>query len=326
MNNRYKQIKENTKGNLRKMLQMNKVNGNILMERVGNLCKSVMDLCKSKCGLISLDMNEMILKVNVRRLPYYLRIWFLMSKNSFLMVLNQKSVLFIFLAGKILRFAFFLSFLFLLVSGVNTLAGYNPTQAVFFFLTFMVIDTTAQFLFREVYRFRSHVASGDFDLILTKPISALFRTLMGGADVIDLFTIPPLYIAVIYVGNMLNPTTFQIFLYVLLIMTGLLIATAFHIFVMSLGIITLEVDHTIMIYRDVTNMGRFPTDIYKEPLKSALTYFIPVAIMMSLPAKALMGLASGLSIFIAILLAFVFMFASLRFWKFALKKYSSASS
>lgn len=149
---------------------------------------------------------------------------------------------------------------------------------------------------------------------------------MGGADVIDLITIPPLYFAVIYVGHLLSPTPFQVFLYIILILAGLLIATAFHIIVMSLGIITFEVDHTIMIYRDVTNMGRFPTDIYKEPLKSALTYLIPVAIMMSLPAKALMGLASSISVFIALLLAFLFMFSSLRFWNFALKKYSSASS
>jgi ABC-2 type transport system permease protein len=272
------------------------------------------------------SLNTKNIKYLLKRLEYYFKIWIFMSKNSFLMVLNQKSVLLIFLAGKILRFAFFLAFLFLLVSGVDTLAGYNPTQAIFFFLTFMVIDTTAQFFFREVYRFRSHVVSGDFDLILVKPISALFRTLMGGADVIDLVTIPPLYFTVIYVGHLLSPTPLQVFIYLLLIFVGLIITTAFHIIVMSLGIITFEVDHTMMIYRDVTSMGRFPTDIYKEPLKSVLTYFIPVAVMMSLPAKALMGLASGLSIFIAILLAFVFMFVSLRFWEFALKKYSSASS
>jgi ABC-2 type transport system permease protein len=242
------------------------------------------------------------------------------------MVLNQKRVLIIFLLGKILRFIFFISFLFFLVTGVNNLAGYNSTQAIYFFLTFMIIDTTSQFLFREVYRFRNYVVNGGFDLILTKPMSPLFRTLMGGADVIDLLTIPPLYYAAFYVGKLLSPTTGQVLVYFLLIFTGLLITTAFHIIVMSLGIITFEVDHTIMIYRDVTNMGRFPVDIYKEPLKSVLTYFIPVAIMMSLPAKVLTGKVNGFSILIAVVLAFVFMFLSLRFWNFALKKYSSASS
>ncbi|KKR30645.1 hypothetical protein A2715_00465 [Candidatus Woesebacteria bacterium RIFCSPHIGHO2_01_FULL_39_32] len=249
-----------------------------------------------------------------------------MSKNSFLMVLNQKSVLLIFLIGKVLRFLFFIAFLFFLVSGAENLAGYNSTQSIFFFLSFMIIDTTSQFFFREVYRFRTYVVTGDFDLILAKPMSALFRVLMGGADVIDLITLPPLYAATSYVGNLLSPTPFQVFIYLLLLLTGLLITTAFHIIVISFGIITLEVDHSIMIYRDITAMGRFPIDIYKEPLKGILTYFIPVAIMMTFPAKAFMGLVNFQGLLSAIVIGGVFMFVALRFWNFALKKYTSASS
>lgn len=249
-----------------------------------------------------------------------------MSKNSFLMMLNQKSVLLIFLIGKILRFIFFTAFLYFLVKGSNNLAGYNSNQVIFFFMTFMVIDTTAQFFFREVYRFRTYVVSGDFDLILAKPMSALFRVLMGGADVIDLITLPPLYFATVYVGNLLSPTLYQIFIYLLLLVAGLLITTAFHIIVLSFGIITFEVDHSIMIYRDISAMGRFPIDIYKEPLKGMLTYFIPVAIMVTLPAKAFMGLATFRSMVAALIIAILLIFIANNFWNLALKKYTSASS
>ncbi len=271
-------------------------------------------------------IDQKRIKKSLGRLTYYFRIWFFMSRNSFLMVLSQRSVILIFLAGKILRFLLFVSFLFFLVTGANNLAGYNSTQAIFFFLTFMIIDTTAQFFFREVYRFRNYVVSGDFDLMLVKPMSALFRVLMGGADVIDLITLPPIYLATVYVGSLLAPSVGQVLIYILLIITGMLITTAFHIIVISFGIITLEVDHTIMIYRDVSAMGRMPTDIYKEPLKGILTYFIPVAIMMSLPAKAFLGLASKVAIFSALGISIIFIFISLRFWNFALKKYTSASS
>lgn len=264
--------------------------------------------------------------VIIKRLNYYFKIWIYLSRNSFLMVLNQKSVLLVFLAGKILRTLFFIAFLFFLVTGVEKLAGYNSSQVIFFFLTFLVIDTTAQFFFREVYRFRTYVITGDFDLILVKPVNSLFRVLMGGADIIDLITIPPLLATTLYFGYLLSPSFSQIILYILLILTGLLITAAFHIIVISMGIITLEVDHTIMIYRDITNMGRFPVDIYKQPLKGMLTYFIPVAIMMSLPAKVLMGFANIGSVLTAFIITFIFMFLSLRFWSFAMKKYTSASS
>lgn len=231
-----------------------------------------------------------------------------------------------FLTGKILRFGFFMMFIVFLLKGAKTLAGFNLNQTVFFFLTFNLVDVISQFLFREVYRFRPLVVSGGFDLVLTKPVSALFRSLMGGADVLDLITIPPLMLAVYFVGRIFNPGLFSIFIYILLLANGLLIATAFHIAVLALGIITLEIDHTVMIYRDLTSLGRFPVDIYKEPLKGILTYLIPVGIMVTLPAKALFGLVSINGVIFSFLLGVLAISVSLRLWKVALTKYTSASS
>lgn len=249
-----------------------------------------------------------------------------MSKNAFMIMLALKKLFFLFLLGKLFRFGFFVAFLFFLVKGADNLAGYDINQTIFFFLTFSVIDIISQFLFREVYRFRSLLISGDFDLILVKPMNALFRVLLGGTDVIDLVTIPPLIIAVIYVGRFLDPTLLHTAYYILLIINGLLIAAAFHIVVISMGIITLEIDHTIMIYRDLTNLGRFPIDIYKEPLRGVLTYLIPVGIMMALPAKALMGLVSPFGVIASFALGAVAIFLSIKFWNVALRRYTSASS
>lgn len=249
-----------------------------------------------------------------------------MSRNSFMDVLFQKMAFLIFLIGKVLRFLMFFGFLFFLLKGTKNLAGYNLNQTIFFFLTFNLVDVVSQFLFREVYRFRPLVVNGGFDLILVKPMSALFRVLMGGADVIDLATIPPLIFAIYWVGNLLHPTQFQLLIFLLLLINGLLIATAFHIAVLGFGIITLEIDHTIMIYRDLTSLGRLPVDIYKEPLKSILTYLIPVGIMVTLPAKALMGLVSPAGVILSLSIGILGVILAIRFWKFALTKYASASS
>ncbi|OGM57931.1 hypothetical protein A3E46_01875 [Candidatus Woesebacteria bacterium RIFCSPHIGHO2_12_FULL_46_16] len=256
----------------------------------------------------------------------YFKIWWLMSKNAFISMLANRLGASVFMFGKLLRFGFFLVFIIFLLKGTNTLAGYNLNQTLFFFLTFNLIDVVTQFLYREVYRFRPLVVSGSFDLVLTKPVNALFRSLMGGADILDFMTIPPLILAIYFLGRSLNPTTVQVLLYLFLLINGLVIATAFHIAVLSLGIITLEIDHTIMIYRDLTNLGRFPIDIYREPLKGLLTYLIPVGIMITLPAKALMGLVSPGGIVVSFVLGVVSLFLALRYWNFALTKYSSASS
>lgn len=262
----------------------------------------------------------------MKKINYYLKIWWMMSKNAFLAMLNHRIGVVVFTLGKVLRFTFFGAFLYFLLSKTNTLAGYTLHQTLFFFLTFNLIDVISQFLFRETYRFRPLIISGSFDLILIKPINALFRSLMGGADILDLFTIPPLIFAVYYVGSLLNPSASQIILYIILVINGLVISTAFHIAVLSLGIITLEIDHTIMIYRDLTNLGRLPIDIYGQPLKGILTYLIPVGVMITLPAKAMMGLVTPMGVVVSFALGFLMMILTLKFWGLALKQYTSASS
>jgi len=261
-----------------------------------------------------------------RKIKKYFKVWWLLSKNSFMSMLSNRLGSIFFLLGKLIRFFIYLFFIIILLKGTNSLAGYNLNQTVFFYLTFNLIDIISQFLFREVYRFRPQIVEGTFDLVLSKPINALFRSLLGGADVLDFFTIPPLIIVLIYVSISLNPSFFSIILYILLVLNGLLISAAFHIFVLSLGIVTLEVDHTVLIYRDLSNLGKFPIDIYKEPLKGFLTFIIPIGTMMTFPAKALMNLVDFKAVIISFLIGGTFLFLAIKFWNFALTKYSSASS
>jgi ABC-2 type transport system permease protein len=243
-----------------------------------------------------------------------------------MMMLSEKIGFLIFLTGKILRFSFFVGFLFFLLKGAKNLAGYDLNQTLFFFLTFNLVDVLGQFLYREVYRFRPQIVSGSFDLTLTKPTSALFRSLMGGADIIDFVTIPFLVYAVYYVGGRFDPTNWEIFLYILLVINGLLIATAFHIAVLAFGILTLEVDHLVMIYRDMVSLGRFPVSIYKNPLRGFLTYLVPVATMVTLPAEALMGIVSPRGVYSSFLIAGLVFFLALKLWTHSLRYYTSASS
>lgn len=262
----------------------------------------------------------------MKTIKRYIKIWWMLTKNSFSIVLHQRSALAIFLTGKILRFAFFMIFLSFLIIGAKNLVGYNANQVIFFFLTFTLVSTFSQFFFREVYRFRPKVVNGDLDLILVKPLNSLFVSLLGGADIIDFFTIPPLIWITVHYGALLNPSFVSVILYLILIVNGLIVAAAFYISVISLGIITLEIDHTVMIFRDLESLARFPVDIYKQPLQNILTYLLPIGIMITFPAKALMGLISPWGVVGSLFVGILFMFASLKFWNFALKKYTSASS
>jgi len=262
----------------------------------------------------------------MRKIGKYANLWVKLTANSFMAVLSSRFGAMLFLTGKTLRFVFFLVFLLTLFTQTQFLASYSSLQMIFFFLTYTFIDTVTQLLFREVYRFRSMVVSGDFDLVLIKPISPLFRALVGGADPLDLVMLIPYVGALVYVAMQLGVTWPGVVLYGILLINAFVIATGFHIFVLSLAILTTEIDHTVMIYRDLTSMGRVPVDIYREPLKTIITFAIPVGVMMTFPAKALMGILSPGFVVVSCILGTVFLMSSFRMWRYSLSRYASASS
>lgn len=257
----------------------------------------------------------------------YVKVWLHLCSSSFQTFFFSRVGSILFMIGKVLRFLFFGIFIMLLVSKTTALASYNLWQVLLFYLTFNLVDSTTQMLFREVYRFRQQIVSGNFDLILVKPINVLFRSLFGWTDFLDFITILPLILMTLFVASKIeNITLLGIFIYFTLIANSLFIAMSFHIIVLSLAILTTEIDHAIMIYRDITSMGRFPVDIYKEPLRSLITFALPVGIMMSIPTKAILGILHPITIIASFIIGFIIFSFSISLWRFALHRYTSASS
>ncbi len=257
----------------------------------------------------------------------YIKILWLLTIASAKMAFESRLGVVLFLTGKILRFAFFILFLLILLMHTKGIAGYTFWEVILLYMTFNFIDNTAQLLFRNVYRFRNEITSGTFDYSLLRPFSPLINALFGGIDPLDL---PML---VVFLGGMIlclyhmgTITLPNIMLYGLLVCNGIIIAMTFHIFVLALGILTTAVDNTIMLYRDITQMGRMPIDIYKEPFRSIITFIIPVGVMITFPVKALIGLLSFPAFMAAVVICLVFYFASMGYWKYALRRYGSASS
>lgn len=249
------------------------------------------------------------------------------TKNSFQQTLINRYLVVIFMAGKIVRVALFLVFLNFLFQGAKGLAGYSREQIIFFYLSFNMIDTLAQLFFREVYRFRSLVVSGNLDFVLLKPLNPLIRVLLGGGDVMDLMMLVLITGATIWFGlTQITTSPVNWFFYLLLVINGLFLAAAFHIFVLGVGVMTTAIDHLIMVYRDLSSMLRIPVDLYVEPIRAILTFAIPLGIMLTFPAKVLMGLLSPIFIVISIAFSIISLFLAFRFWQFALKHYQSASS
>lgn len=273
-------------------------------------------------------MDERIAGIySARKMKKYFKLWLTITGRTTQIAFASRLGVVLFTFGKIIRFLFFLVFLFLLTSKTKSVAGYTIWQIILFFVTFNLVDIIAQFLWRDVYRFRSYIVSGNFDLFLSKPISPLLRSLFGGSDILDLITLIPLLGFLFYVVSQLgNVTLFHTILYLLLVCNALLIALALHIFVLALGVVTTEVDNAIWMIREITQLGRIPVNVYPKPVSLFFTYVLPVAAMITFPAQALLGILSWQGVIVSFLFSGVLLLLSLKSWNSALKQYASASS
>ncbi len=256
-----------------------------------------------------------------------LKIFLLFSRYSLKTVLQTRQGIFFFTFGKIIRFLFLFGIIFLIFSKTQFIKGWSLNQVIICYLTFNFLDTFSQMFFREVYRFRPLVVSGNFDLVLTKPYHPFLRVLIGGFDFLDLIILIPYLFLLIFFISQEPAVSFWSFVgYLLLLGNSLLIITGFHILVLGLAILTTEIDNTIMIYRNLLNAGRFPIDFYQSPINYLFTFVFPVAIMVTFPVKSLIHLLNWPSFFLSFIFGISLFILSLFFWKKALKFYQSASS
>jgi len=257
-----------------------------------------------------------------------IKIWLMYTSRAAQSALLTTWAGVLFIIGKIVRFMLFFVFLFAVLSAARNLADYNREQVIFFFLIFNLVDVMIQFFFRGVYHFRPSVVSGEYDLDLLKPLPSFFRPIFGYTDILDFVTLVPLWIYFLWFVfvNHLFTGVGDLILFFLLLGNALILGFAFHLLVCAVCVLTTEIDHLVWVYRDLTNMARFPTDIYQKFIQGILTFTIPVIILFTVPAKALLGLLSWQWVILAFGISGIFWYGSMKFWKYALSKYSSASS
>jgi len=259
-----------------------------------------------------------------KKIKRNLKIFLLFGYQSLKTTGQSRQAIFIFTLGKILRFIFLFGIIFLVFSKTKIIAGWSLKQVVILYLTFNFIDTFSQLLYREVYRFRPQVISGNLDLILVKPYHPFLRVLVGGVDFLDLLLLVPYFFLLLFFIFQEKISFFSFFLYLTLVINGFIISTAFHIFVLALGLLTTEVDNAIMIYRDILNLGRFPIEIYQQIISFIFTFIIPIGVMIAFPVKALFNFLSFNNVVFAFFISFLLLLLSIKFWQIGLKKYQSA--
>lgn len=265
---------------------------------------------------------------NMKRFKTYFNVWFILASNAVQETFVNRWSNSFFFFGKAVRLGMSLTVLLLVKQATKGFGSYTTDQMIVFFLTYQFIDLIAQIFYRGVYTFSNNVRSGEFDLYLSKPINPLFRALTGSPDINDvIFLIPNLIISAIVLSTLNITVTFNsVLIFCVLLINSFLIVTALHILVLTIGVITTEVDGVIWMYRDLIRLGQFPISIYQEPLRFILFFIIPIGFMITIPAEVLLNTTPTYTILLTTIIGVGTFILSLKIWGWGLKLYSSASS
>jgi len=267
--------------------------------------------------------------MRIKHLKAYLRVWLKLTAQQFQsQVANARGAAVLFIFSKLFRLGTAFLMLYVIVGRAQLIAGYNLSQAIFILALFNLIASLTQLFMRGIYLFRQKVVDGTFDFYLLNPLSELFYSLFSNTDPLDLILFLP-YMGIViwaWIGTGYPITLFSILLLLAIVFIVEIMILSWHIFIISIGVRYLEVDNTIMLYRDLEKMASMPIEIYGKWGASLLTYVFPFALMATIPARIIFSLYNPWYLLAFALLAFIQLRLALWFWRRSLLTYSSASS
>jgi ABC-2 type transport system permease protein len=173
-----------------------------------------------------------------------------------------------------------------------------------------------------------HIQKGTLDFVLLKPANGQILAtltscnLMRVSDAIIGFGL--VGIGLFRMGHV--PTLVQVATFVVMISAGMVTVYSVWLFLATFAFWFVRVENVGELFHAFYETGRFPVSIYSRWLRLVLTYIVPIAFLTTFPAATLLGKLSVYFVLGSVGIAAVFFYASSRFWNYAIRFYSSASS
>ena len=236
---------------------------------------------------------------------------------------------FIQLGQSIISLATGLVGLWLVFSHTTELNGWTQPELLvvmgIFILMGGVINSTIQ---PNMTRLLEEIQMGTLDFALTKPVDA--QTLISIRE-FRLWSLTDVIVGIVvlsygvyyYQGQV---GILQSLLFILTLMLGSILIYCFWLIITSTAFWFIRVDEIVNLFQGLYAAGRWPVSIYPRWLQVGLTFIIPVAFAVTIPAEALTSRLSPLILAGTFGLTVFFIILARLIWRFGLKNYSGASA
>ena len=180
----------------------------------------------------------------------------------------------------------------------------------------------------NMFRFSQSVRDGTLDLALTKPVPTQFWVSARYVDLNGVLNALPGLALIVFGLRELNisPSPAQWLAWAGLMLCALGISYAIWFASVTIGVWAVKIEAIAVLFEPMMQLARFPVDLYPRSWVAWLTWALPIAFLTTFPVQALLGRGESKYLWISPLLAVVLIALGNRFFRFALRSYSSASS
>jgi len=259
----------------------------------------------------------------------YFRIWRAMVTYTFSVLAASRIDFLMFVPGKLLRMGFFVLLPLVLLERTPIIVGFERGEVLLFFAMMNFVDVFSQiFYLRGLNLMPMVVNRGDFDVVLTKPISPLFWTMFRVVDFFDVLTAPAAVAYLVFAWLQLPtpPGTAEVVAWLLTTALAFALSFAVVLTITAVNFWTTETENGHLLYRDAMNVSRYPPDVFPAWVKATLATVIPTLVIVSVPSLALMGKLELPVLVVALAATSAWTVIASLMWRAGLKRYTSASS
>ena len=173
-----------------------------------------------------------------------------------------------------------------------------------------------------------HVREGTLDFVLLKPIDSQFFISLKKINPSGFLEIILGFSLLLYgiKSNQINLNISSLTLCFITIICSIGILYSLWFFISTTTIWFVKTWNATEVLRSFLYIGRFPLNSFSFSLRIFFSVFIPIAFITTIPSEVFLGLSQLWKILLEIIVALVFFSTSRKFWLYALKFYTSASS
>ena len=173
-----------------------------------------------------------------------------------------------------------------------------------------------------------HIREGTLDFVLLKPIDSQFFISLKKIAPSGFLEIMLGFFLLLYCFriNEININLSFLTISVITLICSISILYSLWFFISTTTIWFVKTWNATEVLRSFLYIGRFPLTSFSYSLRIFFSIFIPIAFITSIPSEVILGQSAIWKIFLEISICAIFLFSSRKFWFFALKFYTSASS